>query len=172
MDSHIVTTTDRLFFRPIALGDEKYIFPEVDDELTKYWIDWEPSTTLIEERKRIEDKLKLLEMPPNFEWLAFDVSGKFIGCCGISPSEESGEFEVNLWVIRSEQGKGYAKEMLQEALAWTKENTSLTYLIYSYTEGNEASAAIIHRMGVPLYRTVSHLKRGVHKNVYDHKIMI
>lgn len=169
---NIGVTAERLHFRPIAPGDEAYIFPEVDEELTRYWIGWEPSATIEEERQKVLEKVRLSEIPPNFEWMAFDAEGHFIGCCGISPSEEPGEFEVNLWVAHKEQRKGYAREMLQAALAWTSQHTDLAYLVYSYTEGNAASQAIIAKMGVPLYREVSYMKRGVLKKVYDHKIVL
>jgi hypothetical protein len=62
--------------------------------------------------------------------------------------------------------------MLSMIIKWAKENTNLTYLIYSFTEGNEASAAIIHKMGVPLFRKVVYQKRGVERQVYDYKIML
>ncbi len=109
---------------------------------------------------------------PCFEFIAFDNSNNFIGCCGISPSEEKEEYEINIWVKRAEQRKGYGKEILGTILDFAKKNTNLPYLIYSFTDGNEASSAIIKRIGVPLFRTMSYLKRGVRKQVYDYKIFL
>ncbi|MFZ3031653.1 MAG: GNAT family N-acetyltransferase [Candidatus Moraniibacteriota bacterium] len=164
--------TDYLNFRPLRLGDESYIFPEVDEELTRYWIGWEPSKDIREEREKVKARIAIAEIPPNFEFVVFDKGGRFVGCCGVSPSEEPGEFEVDLWVIHSAQGKGYGKEMLQTALRWTKEHSNLLYVVYSYTEGNEASAAIIHRMNALMFREVTYLKRGELKRVFDHKIIL
>lgn len=172
MSHDYVASSDRLRFRPLMLGDEAYLFSEVDEELTKHWIGWEPSMTLEEEHAKIEEKLSLVQYPPNLEWMAFDAHDNFVGCCSITPSEEPGEFEVGLWVVRGEQGKGYGKEMLQSLVSWASQHTSLPYLVYSYTEGNEASKAIIEKWGAPFYREVSYIKRGARKRVFDYKIIL
>jgi RimJ/RimL family protein N-acetyltransferase len=172
MTEDFIAKSSRLKFRFLKSGDEKLIFPEIDEDLTKYWIGWEPSKNLEEEKEKVKEKIKFNQNPPNFEFITFDSHNNFIGCCGISPSEELGEFEINLWVKHTEQGRGYGKEMLNTVIDWAKNNSNLSYLVYSYTEGNESSAKIIHDLKAVLFREVKYLKRGVGKIVYDHKIYL
>ncbi len=37
MNQNFILSTKRLNFRPFELGDEEYTFPEVDEDLTKYY---------------------------------------------------------------------------------------------------------------------------------------
>lgn len=161
-----------LSFRPIQLGDERYTFPEIDEKLTRYWINWEPSRNIEEEREVIKNKVKLSENLPSIEFIVFNNQKEFIGCCGISPSEENGEFEINIWIKHSAQGKGYGREMLNMILSWARDNTNLNYLIYSITDGNQASFRLIKNINASVVRKITYPKRGVQKEVVDYKIFL
>ena len=161
--------TQRLRIRGLQLGDERFTFPEITDELTRHWIGWEPPHTLSEERNRISSSVEKSREPPNVFCIALLKSGEFIGCCSIDATKE-GDFEINLWVKKSAQKRGYAKEMLAAMIEWAKKNTSMAYLVYSVTDGNEASQKLIGKYDVPLIRTWHAEKHGESRLVRDYRI--
>lgn len=162
--------TKHLRLRPVQSGDEKYIFPEVDDALTEHWIDWESEKNIEGTRKAILEMLELEKNSFSKEFVAFGDRDNFVGCCKLNPSEGEGEYEVGIWVRHAEQGKGYGKEMCRFVIDWAKKNTNLEYIVYSVTEGNVASQHIIEKMNLPVYREFSALKRGVSRRVRDYKV--
>lgn len=167
--------TERLIFRPLELGDEEYIFPEVDTVLTEHWIGWEPPRDMKETRKEVVESTARAKQLPNIEFVAFNTANEFIGCCGISlctlfPSAEQEEYEIDLWVKHSEQSKGYGKEMTDMLIAWARGNTELPYLVYSVTKGNLASEKIATGMHLQILREFTAMKRGMMRSVTDYKL--
>src|ERR1700722_8050133 len=98
--------TEHLSFRPLKLGDEKYVFPEVDEILTEHWIGWEPPKDIEETRREIAESVERARQTPCVECMIFDKVGAFIGRCDISRctipisliSLENPEYEMNLWI--------------------------------------------------------------------------
>lgn len=165
--------TERLFLRPMQNGDEKYTFPEVNKELTKYWIGWEPAESMEEERHRI---IKITRDKNKREFLAFSRSTKeFAGVCGLAPPEESekkNEIELIVWVKKALQGQGYGYEMSKALLEWAAKNTDLRKIIYSVTEGNEASARLQKKLGGSFFMENVFMKRGKMLKVRDYEIKL
>lgn len=158
----------RLCFRPLRLGDEKITFRHIDDELTKHWIDWEKPKTIEEEGQRLAS---IIGRSPSAYFLAFDRASNFVGMCGLLPEQpECVELGVDVWVVREVQGQGYGFEMVEALASWAVVNTRKEYLVYSVTEGNEASRKIAERMSLSKLKIFSANKRGAERSVTNFKI--
>jgi RimJ/RimL family protein N-acetyltransferase len=166
--------TSRLRFCGLKHGDEKYLFPEIDEALTQHWIGWEPPETIDEVREKIEQSLELSKTTINVEWLVFDKeTGDFVGLCNLIPYEEHpGELDIGLWIKASAQGHGYGGEMLHALLSWAEANLAVPYIVYSVTEGNERSAKIIRHLNAPVLREFTATKRGQERKVTDYKVAL
>ena len=144
-----VFTTERLAVRPVEKGDLEYIHPCVTKKLTEYWTGWEPHRNEAETEKYIADFMKKRD---NAGWTAFDAeTGDFVGFVGISRATfpiENTRFELDIWIAEHKWGRGYATELTQTFLQNLAEHTALKSVIYSYTQGNEASRKIIKSMCV------------------------
>lgn len=164
----------RLSFRQVTPGDEKIIFPCIDDELTKDWIGWEKSETLLEEGNRVDMMVEEIEKGEAIHFLSFEnATGDFVGMCGLEHDMICpDDMEINVWTKHSRQGRGYGTEMVQALLGWVKENTDLAYVIYSVTGGNKGSEAMISRLGLTPFRTFPAMKRGCKREVHDYKIFL
>ncbi len=163
----------RLTFRPLAEGDENILFQHIDDVLTQHWIGWEKLETLESYKQSMHEKhIQIPEKEVHFLAFSKDTGG-FIGMCGIEPDMLSPEAkELNVWVARESQGKGYGTEMVQNLVRHAAHNTKLKYLIYSVTHGNIGSQAIADKLKLTPYRTFTALKRGIQRDVTDYKLYV
>jgi len=168
----VLLDTSRLHLRSVEPGDEEYLFREIDADLTRHWIGWEPPESVTELRSSIEQSVLRAAHETCVELVAFHKdTTNFIGSCHILPYEEySGEYEIGLWVKKPEQGKGYATEMLDGLVGWARRYLKVPYLVYSVTEGNGASASIVKKLNVPVLREFTATKRGVERRVTDYRI--
>ncbi len=166
--------TTRLKLRPLAFGDEKVIFIHISDDLTKHWIGWEKSETVEIEQQKTGKKLMQMKSGQEIHFLAFDKgTNEFIGICGIEPDMISQEDkEINVWVKKESQNKGYATEMIKGLLDQVRKNTNLSYLIYSVTKGNMGSQAIADKLELSAFRTFEAMKRDQKREVTDYKIFL
>jgi RimJ/RimL family protein N-acetyltransferase len=145
----------------------------VDDILTEHWIGWEPPSDIAETKEQVFAAVERTKQLPNVECVAFGAAGEFVGRCDISPcvfnrSAGDAEYELNVWVKRFEQGKGYGKEMSVALVEWAKKNTDLPYLVYSVTKGNVASERIAAGLHPSVLREFPAVKRGEERGVYPH----
>ena len=168
----IIIQTPRLYLRSIKPGDEAIIFPEIDEELTKYWIGWEPPKDVEAAKSAIEKSIALSKTTINVDLVALGANDNFIGKCGIVLHMFANEVVLDLCVNHSAQGQGYATEMLLALINWAKKNLKLPYIIYSVTDGNAPSESIIKKLGAPLHREYTALKRNEQKLVRDYKIVL
>lgn len=141
-------STDRLTYRSVRLTDAETLFAAIDDELTKYWIDWEPSPSLAAYRASLAEKIARIRAEKELLLIAHTRrTGDFVGCVGITEFPRSqARFECDVWVCHAMQGRGYATEMVRGMLDWLAAHTALPHVVYSYTEGNEPSRRIIERL--------------------------
>lgn len=165
--------TSRLRFRLVRLGDEAILSPEIDEALTEHWIGWEPGG-VAQVRRDVERAVGWMERAEGFEFLAFGKEDEaFIGLCHLIPYPGyPGELDIGVWVRRAAQGKGYATEMVGALVAWAKGNLGVPYLVYSVTEGNAASEAIIRKIGAPVLREYVATKRGKERRVTDYRVAL
>lgn len=160
--------TEHLHMRPIRTGDEALIFPEVDTELTKHWIGWEPTTDIDDVRKDIEVFEK---NPQGVRFMVFNKETKeFIGNGNLL--NEEGEYQLELWIKASMQGRGYGKEILDALIGWAKTNLDVLYVVYSVTDGNISSQALIQKLGLNSFREFDVEKRGETRHVRDYQIAL
>lgn len=160
--------TEHLYMRPIHAGDEIFIFPEVDTELTKHWIGWEPPADIAEVRTNIENFEK---NPKGMRFMVFNKAAEeFVGNGNIL--EEDNEYQVELWVKASMQRQGYGKEILNALISWARDNINAPYIAYSVTEGNTASQALIEKLKLTPFREFDIKKRGKMRHVRDYKILL
>ncbi len=167
--SDVRLETARLILRSIRLGDEKLIFPEQTEEITQHWVGLEPADSPKELKERIRHSIEKSKETLYIELIVFTKnSHEFIGRCDIAGTDFD-DFEIDLWVKKSAQRQGYAKEMVAVLLDWARKNTTLKYLVYSVTEGNIPSQALIDKEGKPLLRTWQTEKHGEKRIVRDYR---
>jgi len=165
--------TPRLLLRPLAAGDEALLYPEINEQITRHWIDFEPPKGIGEVETRIRNSLVLTRNGLGQDFIAMQKDAlAFVGCGGIVPYPDFAcEFEVIFWVKASLHGCGYGTELFTALLKWAKKNFHrVPYIVYSVTKGNDASAAIIRSMGAEVLRVEMMKKRGVMRKVTDYKL--
>ena len=164
---------ERLVFRKLREKDSAIIFPEIDEELTRYWIGWEPAADTDALKLSIKETLGKIAKDKNLaEFVAFTKDNEFIGCCGIEMTPEK-DYEINVWVKKSMQGKGYGLEIACAMVEHAKEK-GLKQIIYSITEGNAASYGLLSKLekifSIRELRVCMMEKRGQQKEVTDYLI--
>jgi len=166
--------SSRLLFRPLAPIDAVMFYLEITDDLTKHWIGLERADCFEKCEEDFQTSLANIRNGLSVEFIPITKDrGESVGYAGIVPTFEHGdlEFEVVFWVKQKLRGKGYGKEIFATLFEWAKENfTNAPHLIYSVTEGNTESEAIIKRLGLRVVRTWQAPKRGVVRNVTDYEL--
>ena len=163
----IMLTTSRLLLRSIQLSDECRLFPEINSELTRHWIGWEPPNSYEDLRAQISSSLLSSHAGTHVQLVAFQKETKeFIGCCDITQTDYE-DFEIGAWVKQEAQRNGYAKEMIEVLVEWAKKHTVLPYLVYSVTDGNK-SQRFVDEAGLPLLRLWIAEKKGERRLVRDY----
>lgn len=153
--------SDRLYFRPLTQDDNDLLFPFITEEITHYWIGWEYPKNKEECQQWIENLLS----KKSKIFLAFSKTTKaFVGSVSLDFIERTKEYEVGIWIGSNMQAQGFATEILKRFLAWIKENTDLSYVIYSYTQGNTGSRKLLEKIPYIFARKEWEQKNG--KRVY------
>lgn len=153
---HKPFNSERLQFRLLHEEDADLLFPHITEDITHLWIGWEYPKNYEECKAWIK---KITERDGTL-FLAFSSStGAFVGAIGTDWIHNTQEYELDIWVCKEMQNKGYATEMLTSFLAWLKKNTKLPYVIYSYTQGNKASRHLLKKVPHTFAR-----KEWEHKN--------
>lgn len=162
--------TERLLLRSLQESDASMLYPVIDEELTRYWIGWEPPQDMEELQADIQERLAQVTVGQEVCLLGFlKDTQEFIGYVGLTP-RETRELEIDVWVKKSAQHHGFALEMVRKIIHWGKEQRLRPYFIYSITEGNTPSFKLLQKLGGGVfYQVTSADKRGVLKQVVDYK---
>jgi RimJ/RimL family protein N-acetyltransferase len=164
---HKSFVSERLQFRPLRKEDADLLFPHITEDITHHWIGWEYPKSYEE----CEDWIKKIMKRDGTLFLTFSLStNTFVGVIGTDWIQHTQEYELDIWVCKNMQNKGYATEMLQRFLAWLKENTKLKYVIYSYTQGNKASRLLLKKFPHTFARKEWEHKNG--KRVYTQNFFV
>jgi RimJ/RimL family protein N-acetyltransferase len=81
-------------------------------------------------------------------------TGAFIGSCGLWNPEGWPEPEVGYWVVREQEGKGYATEAARRVRDYAFEDLGWSTLISCIDPANEPSKQVVARLGARYEKTV------------------
>lgn len=155
--------TERLFLRPLALGDAPALFAaRSDPQVMRYW-DWPEQTSVEQVEQIIADHFCEVE-DGNVLWWAVALSedGPAIGECDLSEIDHHhGRAEVGFLFARAHWGKGYAREAMQAVIGHAFDTMKLERLWARFHAGNDASRRLLERLGFGYEGTLrSHIMRG------------
>lgn len=85
-----------------------------------------------------------------------------MGAIGLWYPEGWPEIELGYWVVRSMQGKGYAKEAAVKARDFAFETLGLETLVSYVHPDNEPSKRLAERLGARMEETIELLTYGLH----------
>lgn len=147
--------TDRLIIRAPRAGDGPAVTAaqeETWEDLTR-WMDWAKG----EKPRADENEARLRRASADFilrtdlMMLAFDrVRGLPVVFTGLHRMDwQRGEFEIGYWVRTSARGQGYATEAANALTRFAFNALSARKVVITHAEGNDASAAVIKRLGFP-----------------------
>lgn len=88
--------------------------------------------------------------------------GAFVGAVGIWKSPGWPETELGYWLVREQQGKGYALEACRRCLAFAREELRAPTLVSYIAPTNEASMALARKLGARLEHTIELADHGPH----------
>ena len=78
---------------------------------------------------------------------------RYLGSCGLSPTEEEGVVEIFFTLVPAAQGHGYATEAVEALIDFTK-SKGAKRLIAKVFEGNRPSVGVLQRAGFAVSGTV------------------
>lgn len=149
--------TDRLIIRGVQTGDGATITDakrETWDDL-KLWMAWAKGDgpDAVEDESVMRRAHAQFILREDMMMLAFEresglpvvFTGLHRGCW------ERREFEIGYWVRTSARGKGYATEAANALTRYAFNALAARKVIITHAEGNDASAAVIKRLGYPLH---------------------
>lgn len=176
----IIFETERLYLRKVEIKDAKLLFNEININITRFWIWWEPPKTLEEEKEKIK---KIITEWKENNWciylLAFlKESNEFIWVGSIDLIEDSKihknheDVGFGIWLKENAQWKWYAYEIMTLIINWAKENTNFEYIIYSVTQGNNKSFKLAKKLKWKYFWSEYFLKNWKNRKVFDYKIFI
>ncbi|WP_131781423.1 GNAT family N-acetyltransferase [Legionella gresilensis] len=144
--------TARTILRLIKAEDlEKLAELNLDPEVRKFF----PNGIQTKEQtaKRINEFISYYK---NYRLPCFVIldkkSGEFLGRCGFGPIA-TGEIEVGYLIVRKFWSKGYASEVLNALLDWSKDNINADYIIAFAPLEHKASHRVMEKCNMKYYKT-------------------
>lgn len=148
--------TNRILIRPHQEGDGKLLAEgvcETWDDL-KLWFNHFMGSRDEETDARYKEIyarncMVAFAKHENLKFILCDIStNKFLGTAGlINPNWRVRRFEIDYWITKSAQGKGYATEATHALLIYAFEVLAARIVTIGHAEGNEASKKIINKLG-------------------------
>jgi|GEM_PF-539498 len=143
----IVATTRRLVLRRLELTDaESFLRLNSDLEVLRH-VDDGPFASIDDARELLEQMQKRYARDDFGRWAVIrrDDDG-FLGWCGLRPVEQEG-VDLGYRLLREHWGQGYATEAAVESVRVGFEEYSLPYLLGRAAAANNASLAILKKLG-------------------------
>lgn len=78
---------------------------------------------------------------------------KYLGSCGLSPTDEDGVVEILFTLVPAAQGHGYATEAVEALIDFTR-GKGTKRLVAKVFDGNRPSMGVLQRAGFALSRIV------------------
>lgn len=147
--------TDRLIIRPPRPGDGPLVTSakeETWDDLVR-WMDWAKDMPTPEDDERVmREATARFILRTDLMMMAFErASGLPVVFTGLHRMDWHARiFEIGYWVRASARGKGYATETANALTRFAFNALSARKVIITHADGNDASAAVIRRLGYPL----------------------
>jgi RimJ/RimL family protein N-acetyltransferase len=91
----------------------------------------------------------------------------FVGCVGLWQSPGWPEMELGYWLVKAQQGKGYAFEACERCKTYAREVLHARSLVSYIDPANTASIRLAQRLGATYEDTIELLSYGPHC-VYRH----
>ena len=152
IDVPMPITTPRLILRAPAAGDGAAINDakrESFADLNK-WMPWAKAMSAVEDDEAVarEAAAKFI-LRDDLMMLIFERdTGRLIGGTGLHRFDwDKRHFEIGYWVRTSAHGQGYATEVTNALLRFAFNALSARRVEITHADGNEASAAVIRKLG-------------------------
>lgn len=160
-----IIKTERLILRYQRKSDIGYLVNLwMDEEVTKYTGGPREKSFLINEFRNIAEDPKKLE----YDLWTIELKGnhELIGQAGFIPKVIKGKeyIELNYYIDKSKQGKGYGKEITKHLVKYAFETKKLNKLISIIDPENEASKALAKAIGMKYW--INDERSGKIKSVY------
>ncbi|MBV8762322.1 MAG: GNAT family N-acetyltransferase [Deltaproteobacteria bacterium] len=148
----LVIETPRLVMRPLELGDADALFPFASDpELSKN-MSWDPHRDRSETVGFLQRMAASYAANSGIGW-AITHEGAVIGVISVEGIRwdfrawRMDKAEIGYWLGRPHWGKGLMSEAAFAVLRWSFETLGLHKVTIGCVEGNDASRAIIEKLG-------------------------
>lgn len=155
IDIPVPIETDRLIIRPPSPGDGALVTAakrETWDDLTR-WMPWAKGTPDEREDEAVMRRAHAdFIMRKDLMMLAFDrANARPVVFTGLHRMDWHARiFEIGYWVRTSACGQGYATETANALTRFAFSALAARKVIITHADGNDASAAVIRRLGYPL----------------------
>lgn len=148
--------TARLIIRPPQAGDGPAVAEakrETRDDLLR-WMAWANKDDMgVEATEAVMRRASAdFIMRTDMMMLAFDrATEKPVVFTGLHSNDwHNRTFEIGYWVRTSARGQGFATEAANALTRFAFNALAARKVLITHAEGNDASAAVIHRLGYPL----------------------
>lgn len=156
IDIPVPIETDRLIIRPPRAGDGPAVSSakkETRDDLRR-WMAWAASDDMeVDTTEAVMRRASAnFIMRTDLMMMALErASGLPVVFSGLTRMDwHSRTFEIGYWARTSARGRGYVTETANALTRFAFKALAARKVIITHAEGNEASAAVIHRLGYPL----------------------
>lgn len=150
----MILETSRLELRPLQTGDAEAIWPYVSDPEISHYMSWDPHRSIEDTRLFIADVIKRMELGTTISWLVVERETRL--ACGLVSllaivrthrSLRYDRAELAYWIGPPFQGRGYATEACVAVLKYSFDELNLNKIVVAHDSENDASRALICRLG-------------------------
>lgn len=128
---------------------EAFVAFMTDPELTQYLLFSDQDRTVDGARQILDQTIESYtgDKPTFALAIAERDTDRYIGTCGLGPSDQPGALELFYNVIRAEQRKGFATEAARALLEYAWQVSDATAITAFIMPENQASAAVVRHLG-------------------------
>ena len=146
-----ILETERLILRKLSMEDLYDYYERIgsDGEVSKYML-WEPHQDIGETLATFEKALASYEEGNYYRWVAEEKNGDgIIGTMSLLRfDEEENSCSFAYMFAKDWWGKGYATEAMKAVLNFAMEKMGITRIVADHFAGNEASGAVMRKLGM------------------------
>jgi len=148
----LTLTTERLFLRPLTLGDADLLWPDISDpEISKYMA-WEAHAQRSQTLDFLKNEVERIKLGKGITWAILkddSFCGLFslIGLLRTHRALTYNKAELAYWLSRKYQGQGIMTEAGRRVLEFAFNELGLHKISVSHFSNNLASENLIKRLG-------------------------